>query len=127
MSSALSTSLLHAAALTIPGYAGVNPKNIAAWSLRSSGAMALLLGGVDPDKIRILGRWRSDTMFCYLYGHALPLIQDNLMNHVLRWPLPIRDPSLLIPSQPTLLHPTGLSFDQLSLVSYWWCRRGGAF
>ena len=77
VSSAMITSILRAAALTIPGHSGVNPDNIAARSLRSSGAMALLLGGVDPDKIRIVGRWRSDAMFRYLHGHALPLIQDN--------------------------------------------------
>ena len=77
VSSAMITSLLRAAALSIPGHAGVDPANIAARSLRASGAMALLLGGIDPDKIRILGRWRSDAMFRYLFGHALPLIQDN--------------------------------------------------
>ena len=77
VSSAMITSLLRSAALTIPGHAGVQPNNIAARSLRSSGAMALLLGDVDPNKIRILGRWRSDAMFRYLYGHALPLVQHN--------------------------------------------------
>ena len=77
VSSAMVTSLLKSAALTIPGHARVNPDNIAAQSLRSSGAMALLLSGVDPEKIRILGRWRSDAMFRYLHSHALPLIQDN--------------------------------------------------
>ena len=77
VSSAMITSLLKAAALSIPGHAGVNPQNIAARSLRSSGAMALLLGGIDPDRIRILGRWRSDAMFRYLHSHALPLIQQN--------------------------------------------------
>jgi len=69
-------SLLRAAALTIPGHAGVNPAKIATRSLRASGA-SLLLGGMDPDKIRIVGRWRSDAMFRYLHAHALPLIQDN--------------------------------------------------
>ena len=39
--------------------------------------MALLLGGMDPDKIRIVGRWKSDAMFRYLHAHALPLIQEN--------------------------------------------------
>ena len=77
VSSAMITSLLRAAAISIPGHAGVDPNNIAARSLRASGAMALLLGGKDPDKIRILGRWRSDAMFRYLHAHALPLIQDN--------------------------------------------------
>ena len=55
----------------------VNPDNIATRSLRSSSAMALLLGGIDPDHIRIVGRWRSDAMFRYLHSHALPLIKDN--------------------------------------------------
>ena len=77
VSSTMITSLLKAAALSIPGHNGVDPTNIAARSLRSSGAMALLLGGVDPDNIRFFGRWRSDAMFRYLHAHAVPLIQDN--------------------------------------------------
>jgi len=71
------TSLLRAAALSIPGHTCVDPSNIAARSLHASGAMALLLGGMDPDKIRIVGRWKSDTMFRYLHAHTLPLIQEN--------------------------------------------------
>jgi len=67
-------SLLRAAALSIPGHAGVDPSNIAARSLRASGAMALLLGSMDPDKIRIVGCWKSYAMFRYLHAHALPLI-----------------------------------------------------
>ena len=77
VSSAMITSLLRAAALTIPGHAGVHPEKIATRSLRASGAMALLLAGVDPDKIRIIGRWRSDAMFRYLHAHAEPLVRDN--------------------------------------------------
>ena len=77
VSSAMITSLLQAAALSMPGHAGIDPNNIAARSLRSSGAMALVLGGKDPDKIRILGRWCSDAMFRYLHAHAMPLIQNN--------------------------------------------------
>ena len=77
VSSSMILSLLHAAVLSLPGHAGVNPDNIAARSLCSSGAMALLLGGVDLDKIRIVGHWKSNAMFCYLHAHALPLIQDN--------------------------------------------------
>ena len=77
VSSAMITSLLRTAALTIPGHAGVHPDKIATRSLRASGAMALLLAGVDPDKIRIVGRWRSDAMFRYLHAHAEPLVRDN--------------------------------------------------
>ena len=77
VSSAMITSLLRTATLTIPGHAGVHPDKIAARSLRSSGAMALLLAGVEPDKIRIVGRWRSDAMFRYLHAHAEPLVRNN--------------------------------------------------
>ncbi len=77
VSSAMITSLLRTAALSIPGHAGVHPDKIAARSLRASGAMALLLAGVDPDKIRIVGRWRSDAMFRYLHAHAEPLVRGN--------------------------------------------------
>ena len=70
-------SLLRTAALTIPGHSGVDVNNIAARSLCSSGAMSRLLGGMDADCICILGRWNSDTMFCYLHAHALPLISGN--------------------------------------------------
>ena len=77
VSSAMISSLLWAAALSMPGHTGVDPNNIAACSLCSSGAMVLLLGGKDPDKICILGQWCSDAMFRYLHSHALLLIQDN--------------------------------------------------
>ena len=45
---------------------------------RASGVMALLLANVDPDKIRIVGRWRSNAMFRYLHAHAEPLVQGNV-------------------------------------------------
>ena len=77
MTSSIITSLLRTDALTILGYAGVNPDNISARSLLSSGAMALLLGEVDTGHIRILDRWKSDAMFRYLRNHALALIKDN--------------------------------------------------
>ena len=77
VSSAMITSILRVAALTIPGHAGVDPTKIAARSLRASGAMTLLLGGLDPDKIRIVGRWKSDAMFRYLHAHAEPLVRGN--------------------------------------------------
>ena len=71
------TSILRVAALTIPGHAGVDPSKIAARSLcASGGAMALILG-FDPDKIHIVGRWKSDAMFQYLHAHAEPLLRGN--------------------------------------------------
>ena len=52
--------------------------------MRAGGAMALLLGDVDYDKIKLLGRWRSDAMMVYLHTSARPLMQNfaNVMvNH----------------------------------------------
>ena len=42
-------------------------------SLRSGGAMALLLAGVNKATIQLIGRWRSDAIFTYLHSSALPL------------------------------------------------------
>ena len=43
--------------------------------LRAAGAMALLVGKVDPDIIQILGRWHSDEMFRYLHLLAEPIMK----------------------------------------------------
>ena len=61
--------LLHAAASAHPAF-GVDPRDITARSLRTSGAMGLLNREVDPMIIRLLGRWRSDAMCRYLHLQA---------------------------------------------------------
>ena len=43
-------------------------------STRSGGAMALLCAGVDSDRIRLIGRWRSDEMYRYLHVQAQPVM-----------------------------------------------------
>jgi hypothetical protein len=44
-------------------------------STRSGGAMALLCAGVDSDRIRLIGRWRSDEMYrYYLHVQAQPVM-----------------------------------------------------
>jgi hypothetical protein len=43
-------------------------------STRAGGAMALLCAGVDSDRIRLLGRWRSDEMYRYLFVQAQPVM-----------------------------------------------------
>ncbi|KAI2491522.1 hypothetical protein MHU86_23050 [Fragilaria crotonensis] len=43
-------------------------------STRAGGAMALLCAGVDADRIRLLGRWRSDEMYRYLHVQAQPVM-----------------------------------------------------
>ena len=92
VTSAMITSVLRSATLTINGYAGVQPDNIDTRSLRSSGAMTLLHGGIDPDRIRILGRWRSCWKYCR-HGKWIGLLEMD-------WPI-MRDvaPQLISLSQ----------------------------
>jgi hypothetical protein len=53
---------------------GFLPNDITAKSLRTGGAMALLLAQVDTDVIRLIGRWRSDEMLRYLHLQAQPVM-----------------------------------------------------
>ena len=54
---------------------GFLPKDVSAWSLQASGAMALLCSGIDTDIIRLIGRWRSEEMLRYLQLQAEPLMR----------------------------------------------------
>jgi len=54
---------------------GISPANISARSLRAGGAMALLVGGCDANIIKLLARWRSDSMMRYLHQRATPIAQ----------------------------------------------------
>jgi hypothetical protein len=67
------TQCLRQTVLAVPSV-GIVPADISIRSLRSSGAMALLCAEVDPDKIRLLGRWPSDEMLRYLHIQAYPLV-----------------------------------------------------
>jgi hypothetical protein len=55
---------------------GFLPSDVSARCLRAAGATALLLAQVDPDVIRLIGRWRSDEMLRYLHVQAYPLMRD---------------------------------------------------
>ena len=46
---------------------GFNEADIRARPLRTGGAMALLMEQVDPDTIRLVGRWQGDTMIHCLH------------------------------------------------------------
>ena len=55
---------------------GFLPQDVSARCLRAAGATALLLARVDPDVIRLIGRWRSDEMLRYLHVQAAPLMRE---------------------------------------------------
>lgn len=67
------TAILRQACHNSPEF-NVPANSVTARSLRASGAMALLCQSVDPNIIRLLGRWRSDEMFRYLHLQAEPLM-----------------------------------------------------
>jgi len=78
------TQHLRHALTTLQNEVGVSPNDISIRSLRASGAMALLCANVDPDKIRLLGRWRSDEMLRYLHIQAFPIVApfaSQMVNH----------------------------------------------
>jgi len=68
------TSALRVAVQLVGAPVGLLPADISVRSLRSSGAMALLCANVDTDRIRLLGRWRSDEMLRYLHVQAVPVV-----------------------------------------------------
>jgi hypothetical protein len=55
---------------------GLTPHDVSARSLRSSGAMALLCANVDSDRIKMVGRWKTDEMFRYLHTQAEPVMRQ---------------------------------------------------
>jgi hypothetical protein len=74
ITSSILTTTLRQAVTAIGHNFGLSPHEISARSLRSSGAMALLCGNVDTDRIRLLGRWHSDEMLHYLHVQAFPVV-----------------------------------------------------
>ena len=82
-----------------PTILGFNPDDIEARSLRAAGAMALLCANVDTDKIRLLGRWRSDEMFRYLHVQAQPVMK-NFAQLMVQGGTFILTPNHLVPQNP---------------------------
>ncbi|EJK60709.1 hypothetical protein THAOC_18890, partial [Thalassiosira oceanica] len=75
VTSEMLTSLLRRAVRACPE-CGLVESDISARSLRATGAMAMLCGGVDPCRIKLFGRWRSDELLTYLHVQAEPLYRD---------------------------------------------------
>ena len=75
VTSAYLTTILRSAVAALGPDLGFLPQDISARCLRAAGATALLLARVDPDVIRLIGRWRSDEMLRYLHVQAQPLMK----------------------------------------------------
>ena len=71
------TTALRTSVAAIGAKFGLKPRDISALSLRASEAMALLLGNVDKNTIKMVGRWRSDEMMRYLHISARQLIHKH--------------------------------------------------
>jgi hypothetical protein len=70
------TAALRLAVTILGGDYHFAPSDVSARSLRSAGAMALLCANVDSDRIRLIGRWRSDEMLRYLHVQAEPVMRN---------------------------------------------------
>lgn len=75
VTSKLITITLRAATISLP-HLNYTAADVSARSLRSGGAMALICGNVDKDRIQLQGRWKSDAIFRYLHAQALPLVHN---------------------------------------------------
>ncbi|KAI2502175.1 hypothetical protein MHU86_12311 [Fragilaria crotonensis] len=67
------TALLRRAAPFVP-QADLDARDFSARCTRAGGAMALLCGGIGSDRIRLIGRWRSDEVYRYLHVQAQPVM-----------------------------------------------------
>ena len=70
----VTTLLRRAVGLLPPALTDFTARDISARSTRAGGAMAMLCGGIDSDRIRLIGRWRSDEMYRYLHVQAQPIM-----------------------------------------------------
>ena len=93
------TSLLRTSVTLLgPAALGFATADISARATRAGGAMAMLCGGVDSDRIRLIGRWRSDEMYRYLHVQAQPVMAGVA-------PAMLRGGDFRLNSSPTLLVP----------------------
>ena len=76
VSETMVTNLLRQAAAIVGPSIGFLPRDVSARSLRASGAMAMMCGGIDSTTTRLRGRWQSDAMLRYLTVQAAPLVAD---------------------------------------------------
>ena len=65
------TSALRQSAALCGAPLGIAPTDISARALRAGGAMALIRARVDPDIVKLMGRWKSDVMLRYLHRSGL--------------------------------------------------------
>ena len=72
------TRQLRAAAAACQPSTGIAPADISARSLRAGGAMALLVGKVDSDTMKLLGRWHSEGMMRHLHQDSIGVMQRLL-------------------------------------------------
>mmetsp|Transcript_9230 Transcript_9230/g.13387 ORF Transcript_9230/g.13387 Transcript_9230/m.13387 type:complete len:350 (-) Transcript_9230:545-1594(-) len=89
------TAQLRSAVLAMGAQFGLAPADVSARATRTSGAMALLCAQVDSDRIRLIGRWRSDEMFRYLHTQASP-VTAQLAPRMLQ-----RGSFVVVPNSPT--------------------------
>jgi hypothetical protein len=94
------TTLLRCAARRAPTDWGLSPSDISARSTRAGGAMAMLCAGIDSDRIRLIGRWRSDEMYRYLHVQAQPVMSGVAAAMLRGGAFRLNQPALPVPAAP---------------------------
>ena len=69
------TDALRKAAAHAQKTTGISPVLISVRSMRLGGAMALLCTGIDADAIKLVGRWKSDSMLLCLWAQVVVIGQ----------------------------------------------------
>ena len=92
---------------TLGSRTGIDPARVSARSLRPGGATALLCANIDHDKIRLVGRWKSDAMIRYLHTQAVPAMA-SFAPAMLRHGHFTFTPNATVPKEATTILPTCL-------------------
>lgn len=96
----ITTLLRRAVALLPPALTDFATRDISARSTRAGGAMAMLCGGIDSDRIRLIGRWRSDEMYRYLHVQAQPVMAGVAATMLRGGDFRLNTPPLPAPARP---------------------------
>ena len=60
----------------------------------------MLCAGIDSDRIRLIGRWRSDEMYRYLHVQAQPVMSGVAAAMLRGGAFRLNQPALPVPAAP---------------------------
>ena len=87
---------------------GFTSSEIGTHSIRSGGAMAMKLAGIDDTTIKLLGRWRSDSFLLYIRKQVLQfsskvstrMLENEIFMHIPEFSMHNYPPSIISMASP---------------------------